>query len=136
MIGGGPGGYIAAIRAAQLGLSTACIDEWKNAEGKPALGRHLHQRRLHPVQGAAAVVARTSSTPAITSPSTASRSRAWSSTSRRCSARKDKVVKQNNDGIVYLFKKNKVDLLPRPRRASPAAAGGWQIEVAGGKPKR
>ena len=38
VIGGGPGGYIAAIRAAQLGLSVACIDEAKTAEGKPALG--------------------------------------------------------------------------------------------------
>src|SRR5215210_7613846 len=38
VIGAGPGGYIAAIRAAQLGLSTACIDEWSTAEGKPAPG--------------------------------------------------------------------------------------------------
>src|SRR3954467_4096246 len=38
VIGGGPGGYIAAIRAAQLGFSTACIDEWKNAKGGPAPG--------------------------------------------------------------------------------------------------
>src|SRR5919205_776039 len=38
VIGGGPGGYIAAIRAAQLGFNTACIDEWKGADGKPALG--------------------------------------------------------------------------------------------------
>ncbi|HJW11531.1 MAG TPA: FAD-dependent oxidoreductase, partial [Albitalea sp.] len=38
VIGGGPGGYIAAIRAAQLGLNTACIDEWKNDKGAPALG--------------------------------------------------------------------------------------------------
>src|SRR6202163_4612509 len=38
VIGAGPGGYIAAIRAAQLGLSTACIDDWKTAEGKPAPG--------------------------------------------------------------------------------------------------
>jgi len=38
VIGGGPGGYIAAIRAAQLGLTTACIDDWSTAEGKPALG--------------------------------------------------------------------------------------------------
>src|SRR6266849_9250573 len=38
VIGGGPGGYVAAIRAAQLGLKTACIDEWKGADGKPALG--------------------------------------------------------------------------------------------------
>ena len=38
VIGGVFGGYIAAIRAAQLGLNTACIDEWKGADGKPALG--------------------------------------------------------------------------------------------------
>ncbi|MAF15038.1 MAG: hypothetical protein CMG93_03550, partial [Marinomonas sp.] len=28
VIGGGPGGYVAAIRAAQLGLKTACIEKW------------------------------------------------------------------------------------------------------------
>src|SRR5258708_12998101 len=38
VIGGGPGGYIAAIRAGQLGLKTACVDEWRGADGKPALG--------------------------------------------------------------------------------------------------
>ncbi len=38
VIGGGPGGYVAAIRCAQLGLSTACIEGWINEAGKPALG--------------------------------------------------------------------------------------------------
>ena len=38
VIGAGPGGYVAAIRSAQLGLNTACIDEWKNAQGKQSLG--------------------------------------------------------------------------------------------------
>ena len=38
VIGAGPGGYIAAIRAAQLGFKVACIDEWKNAAGGPAPG--------------------------------------------------------------------------------------------------
>ena len=38
VIGAGPGGYIAAIRAAQHGLSVACIDEWKNKDGKNAFG--------------------------------------------------------------------------------------------------
>jgi dihydrolipoamide dehydrogenase len=38
VIGGGPGGYVAAIRCAQLGLSTACIEGWLNESGKPALG--------------------------------------------------------------------------------------------------
>jgi dihydrolipoamide dehydrogenase len=38
VIGAGPGGYVAAIRCAQLGLNTVCIDEWKNPQGKPSLG--------------------------------------------------------------------------------------------------
>ncbi len=38
VIGAGPGGYIAAIRAAQHGMSVACIDEWKNRDGKHAFG--------------------------------------------------------------------------------------------------
>src|SRR5690606_39117670 len=38
VIGGGPGGYPAAIRAAQNGLSVACIDGWKNRDGSHAFG--------------------------------------------------------------------------------------------------
>ena len=38
VIGAGPAGYVAAIRSAQLGLTVACVDDWINAEGKPALG--------------------------------------------------------------------------------------------------
>ncbi len=39
VIGGGPGGYVAAIKAAQLGLSTACVEKWTNEEsGKQVLG--------------------------------------------------------------------------------------------------
>ena len=38
VIGAGPGGYIAAIRCAQLGFRTACIDDWTRAGGKPAPG--------------------------------------------------------------------------------------------------
>ncbi len=38
VIGGGPAGYIAAIRAAQNGLSAACIDGWKNYDGSTAFG--------------------------------------------------------------------------------------------------
>ncbi|MGA0025486.1 MAG: FAD-dependent oxidoreductase, partial [Burkholderiales bacterium] len=38
VIGAGPGGYIAAIRAAQLGQRVACIDEWSTQDGKPAPG--------------------------------------------------------------------------------------------------
>ena len=38
VIGAGPAGYIAAIRAAQHGLTVACIDEWQNKDGKNAFG--------------------------------------------------------------------------------------------------
>ncbi|MCG7401800.1 MULTISPECIES: dihydrolipoyl dehydrogenase [Caballeronia] len=38
VIGSGPGGYIAAIRAAQLGRKVACVEEWINHAGKPKLG--------------------------------------------------------------------------------------------------
>lgn len=38
VIGAGPAGYIAAIRAAQHGKTVACIDEWKNKNGKNAFG--------------------------------------------------------------------------------------------------
>jgi len=38
VIGAGPAGYVAAIRAAQHGKTVACIDEWKNKDGKNALG--------------------------------------------------------------------------------------------------
>lgn len=38
VIGSGPAGYVAAIRAAQLGLKTACIEKWKNEEGKGVNG--------------------------------------------------------------------------------------------------
>lgn len=38
VIGGGPGGYVAAIRAAQLGLRTACVDERSGVDGGQTLG--------------------------------------------------------------------------------------------------
>ena len=38
VIGAGPAGYVAAIRCAQLGLKTACVDDWKDSKGKFSLG--------------------------------------------------------------------------------------------------
>jgi dihydrolipoamide dehydrogenase len=46
--------------------------------------------------------------------------------------RKDKVVRQNNDGIVYLFKKNKVTFFHGRASLAGGAAGAWQVKVAGG----
>ncbi len=38
VVGAGPAGYVAAIRCAQLGFNTACVDKWQDADGKPSLG--------------------------------------------------------------------------------------------------
>src|SRR2546421_296685 len=107
VIGGGPGGYIAAIRAAQLGLKTACLDDWRGADGKPALGGTCtnvgcipskallqsseyfeqagHQFADHGVKvnGLELDLA-------------------------QMLKRKDKVVKASNDGVLFLFRKNKI----------------------------
>jgi dihydrolipoamide dehydrogenase len=107
VIGGGPGGYIAAIRAAQLGFKVACIDEWKNAAGGPAPGRHLHQRGLHSRP-------RRCCSPEHFDHANHHFADHGISTGKvtmdvaKMVGRKDTVVKQNNDGILYLFKKNKV----------------------------
>ncbi len=107
VIGGGPGGYIAAIRSAQLGFNTACIDEWKTADGKPAPGgtctnvgcipsKALLQSSEHFEHATLHFADHGISTGEV------------KMDVAKMLARKDQVVKQNNDGILYLFKKNKV----------------------------
>jgi len=107
VIGAGPGGYTAAIRAAQLGFKTVCIDDWKTGQGKPSLGgtclnvgcipskallesSENYERLVHKfadhgisVEGAKLDVA-------------------------AMLARKDKIVDTFTGGIALLFKKNKV----------------------------
>src|SRR5688572_23281092 len=130
VIGGGPGGYIAAIRAAQLGFNTACIDEWKNGKGGPAPGgtctnvgcipskallqssEHFEHAGHHfadhgiQVSGLGLDLA-------------------------KMLGRKDAVVKQNNDGILYLFKKNKVSFFHGRGSFAKAGGEGYEITVGG-----
>jgi dihydrolipoamide dehydrogenase len=130
VIGGGPGGYIAAIRAAQLGLSTACIDEWKNADGGPAPGgtctnigcipskallqssEHFEHAGHHFQDHGIRVEGLTLDLP-------------------RMLARKSTVVKQNNDGILYLFKKNKVAFFHGRGSFSGKSEAGYEVSVTG-----
>lgn len=107
VIGAGPAGYVAAIRAAQLGLSVACVDDFIGKDGKPALGgtclnvgcipskalldsskqfhNLTHSFKDHGISAAA---------PSIDVPTMI--------------GRKDKIVKQLTGGIGTLFKANKV----------------------------
>ena len=107
VIGGGPGGYVAAIRAAQLGLSVACIDEAKAADGKPALGGTCTNVGCIPSKA----LLQSSENYEQAGHHFADHGVMVKSLSLDLGVmqkRKEKVVKQNNDGISYLFKKNKV----------------------------
>src|SRR3954470_22906023 len=107
VIGGGPGGYIAAIRAAQLGLATACIDEWKDADGKPALGGTCTNVGCIPSKA----LLQSSENFEQAGHHFAEhgiRVKGLELDLKQMLARKDKVVKASNDGVLYLFKKNKV----------------------------
>ena len=107
VIGGGPGGYIAAIRAAQLGLKTACVDEWKGADGKPALGGTCTNTGCIPSKA----LLQSSENFEAAGHHFAEhgvRVKGLELDLKQMLARKDKVVKASNDGIAYLFKKNKI----------------------------
>jgi len=107
VIGGGPGGYIAAIRAAQLGFSTACIDDWKGADGKPALGGTCTNVGCIPSKA----LLQSSENYELAGHHFAEHGvkvKGLELDLAQMLKRKDKVVRANNDGIVYLFRKNKI----------------------------
>ncbi|MCI2400668.1 dihydrolipoyl dehydrogenase [Aliiroseovarius subalbicans] len=104
IIGGGPGGYVCAIRCAQLGLKTACV------EGRDTLGGTclnvgcipskalLHaSHSLHEAQHNFAKMGLKGKTQSVD----------W----KQMIAYKDEVIEGNTKGIEFLFKKNKVDWL-------------------------
>lgn len=129
VIGAGPGGYVAAIRCAQLGLSTACVESWSKKSGKPALGgtclnvgcipskallesshhfSHLKNDAVDHginVSGASMNVI-------------------------KMIARKDKIVQMLTQGIAGLFRKNNIELLHgRGRITSRDETGQYHVEV-------
>jgi dihydrolipoamide dehydrogenase len=130
VIGAGPGGYVAAICAAQLGFQVACIDEWTNADGGPAPGgtctnvgcipskallqssEHYEQAAHHFAEHGIGVKGLTMDVAAMI-------------------GRKDAVVKQNNYGILYLFKKNKVTFFHGRGSFIAAIDNGFEVAVTG-----
>jgi dihydrolipoamide dehydrogenase len=110
VIGAGPAGYIAAIRAAQLGMKVACAEKWLSPKGEPVLGgtclnvgcipskallasSEKYEEALHHLGEHGIDV----ETPKLDV--------------GRMMARKDGVVSKMTKGIEFLFKKNKVDWL-------------------------
>lgn len=130
VIGAGPGGYVAAIRCAQLGLNTICIDEWKNPKGKASFGGTCLNVGCIPSK---ALLESSENYYHIKH-----KLSAHGITTENVSvdvpvmiARKDKIVTMFTTGIASLFKKNKVKsmhgkgtLLKRETSANT-----WQIKV-------
>jgi dihydrolipoamide dehydrogenase len=132
VIGAGPAGYIAAIRCAQLGLKTACIEEWKNPAGKAALGgtclnvgcipskallesSEHYEHMLHgSSQHGITVTGATVDVPKML-------------------ARKDAIVSKMTGGIEMLFRKNKITWLKGHGKFLSKTDAGWQLEVSGGE---
>jgi dihydrolipoamide dehydrogenase len=132
VIGGGPGGYIAAIRAGQLGFKVACIDEWKNGKGGPAPGGTCTNVGCIPSKA----LLQSSEHYEHAAHHFADHGIGLSNLSidvAKMLGRKDTVVKQNNDGILYLFKKNKVSFFHGRGSFVKAVEGGYEIKVSGAK---
>ena len=130
VIGAGPGGYIAAIRAAQLGFTVACIDEWKNATGGPAPGGTCTNVGCIPSKA----LLQSSEHYEHASKHFGEHGISVSELKMDVATmigRKDAVVKQNNDGILYLFKKNKVTFFHGRGSFVKAVEGGYEIAVTG-----
>lgn len=132
VIGGGPGGYTAAIRAAQLGMNVACIDDWRNAKGGAAPGgtctnvgcipsKALLQSSEHFEQAQQDFAKHGISLGAV------------KMDPDQMIKRKDDIVKQNNDGILYLLKKNKVSFFHGHGSFERAVDQGYEIKVSGEK---
>ena len=135
VIGGGPGGYIAAIRAAQLGFSTACIDDWTNAAGGPAPGGTCTNVGCIPSKA----LLQSSENYDHAAHRFAEHGigvKGLSIDVARMLARKDAVVKQNNDGILYLFKKNKVTFFHGRGAFVKAVDAGYELAVSGADEQR
>ena len=133
VVGAGPGGYIAAIRAAQLGFKVACIDEWKNAQGGPAPGGTCTNVGCIPSKA----LLQSSENYEHASLHFADHGIGVTGLSMdigKMLGRKDSVVKQNNDGILYLFKKNKVTFFHGRGSFVSAKDGSFELKVDGTKP--
>jgi dihydrolipoamide dehydrogenase len=135
VIGAGPGGYVAAIRCAQLGLSTACIDEWKNTQGKPSLGGTCLNVGCIPSK---ALLESSENFERVTHDYAAHGITASGVQFdlAKMLARKDKIVSDFTLGISLLFKKNKVTSLHGRAQLLGCEGDVWRIAVAGGEEVR
>jgi dihydrolipoamide dehydrogenase len=130
VIGAGPAGYIAAIRAAQLGFKVACVEKWRSPAGELALGGTCLNVGCIPSKALLASseeyekAAHHLGEHGITASGV-------SVDVKKMLARKDRIVHKMTKGIEFLFRKNKIAWLKGHGRFAGSADGLWRIEVEG-----
>ncbi|MDU0810522.1 MAG: dihydrolipoyl dehydrogenase [Burkholderia sp.] len=130
VIGGGPGGYIAAIRAAQLGKTVACIEKWKNRYGAPKLGGTCLNVGCIPSKS---LLASSEEFEKINNhlDSHGITVRDVKINIEKMLDRKNKIIEKMTGGIEFLFKKNNIIWLKGHGKFIGKNAMGIQIEVRG-----
>jgi dihydrolipoamide dehydrogenase len=134
VIGSGPAGYIAAVRSAQLGLKTACVEKWRNPAGEMALGgtclnvgcipskallasseefeKVQHHLGTHGIQVKGATI-----------------------DLGKMLKRKDGIVSKMSKGIEFLFRKNKITWLKGHGKFEGRNDNGFLVAVEGDEPE-
>lgn len=128
VIGAGPAGYVCAIRAAQLGLKAACVEEWKSPAGTPALGGTCLNVGCIPSKALLESSENYEKAVAHLGEHGISVTGASFDLAKML-ARKDAIVTKMTRGIEFLFRKNKVTWLKGHGKFSGRGAEGWQIAV-------
>jgi dihydrolipoamide dehydrogenase len=132
VIGAGPGGYIAAIRAAQLGFKVACAESssYDDPKGEPRLGGTCLNVGCIPSK---ALLASSEEFEKIGHHAADHGIKVGSVSidSKKMVARKDDIVTKMTGGIAYLFRKNKITLLKGHASFEAKGADGYQIKIDG-----
>lgn len=134
VIGSGPAGYIAAVRAAQLGLKTACVEKWRNPNGEMALGGTCLNVGCIPSKALLASseefekIQYHVDVHGITV-------KGASMDIKKMLKRKDGIVSKMSKGIEFLFRKNKITWLKGHGQFSGRNESGFLIDVVGEAPE-
>jgi dihydrolipoamide dehydrogenase len=130
VIGAGPGGYIAAIRAAQLGKSVACIESWKNPAGNLKLGGTCLNVGCIPSKALLASSEEFENVLHHLGDHGINVGDVKLDLSKML-ARKEGIVEKMTKGIEFLFRKNKITWLKGHGKFTGKTDAGVQIEVSG-----
>ena len=128
VIGAGPAGYIAAIRAAQLGMKVACAEKWTSPKGELALGGTCLNVGCIPSKALLASSEKFEEAQSHLDVHGIEIAGAKIDVARM-QARKDGIVSKMTKGIEFLFRKNKIDWLKGHARLTGIRDDAYGVEV-------